>query len=312
MKNKKLIFILAIIIFLIIFVFIIFFNNFSLLPKKEEIIEICPKSSANSVAKTLKEKGIILNEKAFLIYLSLTNNSTKILPGKYLLNNKMTLSQITQKLVSGDRIKQKITIVEGATRKDIAKILAKNNFFSEKDFLEKTQNLEGYLFPDTYEILPCETLDDFINQIKENFDKKTKDIKDRVNQEEFKKMIILASLLEKEVKNYEDKQIVAGILLKRLQNNWFLQVDASIGYALDKPLKELTSVDLQIDSPYNTYKYKGLPPTPICNPGLESILAVLYHKDSDYWYYLSTPQGKTIFSKTLEEHNLAIKKYYKQ
>ncbi len=157
--------------------------------------------------------------------------------------------------------------------------------------------------------MPGESLDNFLFKIEKNFEKKVGSIKKELGDQKFKETLILASILEKEVKKKDDKEIVAGILLKRLKNNWYLQADATIGYILDK--KEITPEDLKIDSPYNTYKYKGLPPTPISNPGLESILAVLYHKDTDYWYYLSLPDGTTIYNKTLEEHNLAIKKYLK-
>jgi len=103
--------------------------------------------------------------------------------------------------------------------------------------------------------------------------------------------------------------LVAGILWKRLENKMPLQVDATITYITGKKTTKISIEETQIDHPYNTYKYLGLPPGPICNPGLESILAALYPKKSDYWYYLSAPDGKTIFSKTLQEHNIAKAKY---
>ncbi len=118
-------------------------------------------------------------------------------------------------------------------------------------------------------------------------------------------------MLEREVKSFEDKKLVSGILWKRLEKGIPLQVDATITYISGKKTTQIPLEDLQIDSPYNTYKYKGLPLGPISNPGLDSILAAIYPQKNDFWYYLSTPEGKTIFSKTLQEHNLAKTKYLK-
>jgi len=119
----------------------------------------------------------------------------------------------------------------------------------------------------------------------------------------------MASLLEKEVKTKEEKELVSGILWKRIESGIPLQVDATIIYITDKKTNKVSYEETQINSFYNTYKYRGLPKGPISNPGLDSILAALYPKESDYWYYLSTPNGQTIFSHTLEEHNIAKAKY---
>ena len=158
----------------------------------------------------------------------------------------------------------------------------------------------------------------------DNFDKKlTQDLRKEISRQSktIFEIVTMASMLEKEVKDFEAKKLVSGILWKRLENGISLQVDATITYLAGKKTTHPEGVasrpygarisieDLQIDSPYNTYKYKGLPLGPISNPGLESILAAIYPKESDFWYYLSTPDGKTIFSKTLQEHNLAKAKY---
>ena len=124
-------------------------------------------------------------------------------------------------------------------------------------------------------------------------------------------IITMASLLEKEVKAFEDKKLVSGILWKRLENKMPLQVDATITYITGKKSSKVSLDETKIDSPYNTYKYKGLPPGPISNPGLESIVAAIYPKKLDYLYYLSTPEGETIFSKTFEEHKRAKEQYFK-
>ena len=124
-------------------------------------------------------------------------------------------------------------------------------------------------------------------------------------------VVTMASLLEKEVRSKEDKELAAGVLWKRLEHGIFLQVDATVAYITDKSGTQISRADLEIDSPYNTYVYAGLPLGPISNPGMESILAALYPKENEFWYYLATPKGETLFSRTLEEHNLKKVKYLK-
>jgi UPF0755 protein len=173
-------------------------------------------------------------------------------------------------------------------------------------------SLEGFLFPDTYQISYSAGEKDIIRMMLANFDKKlTKDLREEIvrqNKTIFE-IVTMASLLEKEVRTAEDKKLVAGVLWKRLKNRIPLQVDAAVSYITGKKTVKITKEDTQIDSPYNTYKYLGLPLGPISNPGLESIKASIYPKESRYWYYLSTPEGQTIFSRTLEEHNIAKAKY---
>ena len=178
--------------------------------------------------------------------------------------------------------------------------------------LPETASLEGYLFPDTYEISEGESPEDIIKNILVNFEKKiTRELKEAIalkNKSVFE-IITMASMIEKEVKTINDKKIVSGILWKRLEDGMPLQVDATINYITGKNHKSALLADLKINSPYNTYKYQGLPLGPISNPGIDSILAAIYPTESKYWYYLSADSGKTIFSKTLKEHNAAIAKY---
>ncbi len=197
------------------------------------------------------------------------------------------------------------------------------DFSSDYDFLKdkpKNISLEGYLFPDTYYIKEQraesneQRLEEIVRKMLDNFDKKlNQELRNEINQQgkTIFEIVTMASLLEKEVRIFEDKNIVSGILWKRLKNNIPLQVDATITYITGKKTTKVSKQETQIDSSYNTYKYGGLPLGPISNPGLETILAAVYPESSDYWYYLSTPEGETIFSKTLEEHNIAKAKYLK-
>ena len=204
-------------------------------------------------------------------------------------------------------------------------------------------SLEGYLFPDTYRFRRGELLKAIIKKMLVNFEQKTSSLA-QINTDkktDLHRLITLASLLEKEVASYYDRRVVAGILYKRLKAGMPLQVDSSILYAkmlalnnaddnADKrgndvsvntsshqrksaarPHNPLNLSDLTIDSAYNTYKHKGLPPGPICNPGISSIKAALNPIRTDYWYYLSTKDGKTIFSKTYQEHLRNKEKYLK-
>jgi len=270
---------------------------------QEKIFSIEKGERVLEIAEKLEKEGIIKNRFLFLIYAFLKGKHKKILTGKYELSPSMTIPQILEKFTKGETAKVKITIPEGFTIKDI----------EEKLKVDLPDELEGYLFPDTY-YLPIDfKAEDLVKVMRENFNKKIAPYLPEIERQgkSLKDVIILASLVEKEVKTKEDKEIVAGILWKRLKVKMPLQVDATITYITGKKTTKITLEDLQIDSPYNTYKYPGLPPAPICNPGLESILAVIYPKETDYWYYLTTPEGKTIFSKTFLEHKIAKEKYLK-
>jgi UPF0755 protein len=256
------------------------------------------------IGKNLKKEGLIKNGIFFDFYLIFIRKEKNLQAGKYYLSSMMNIPEIAQKIISGETAKIKVTIPEGSRVKEI----------EEKLGLKLPgDNLEGYLFPDTYYFPVGVSGEEVVKTMRENFEKKISPYKEEIERsgKTLQEIITMASLIEKEVKEKEDKEIVSGILWKRLKTGIPLQVDATITYLTGKKTTKITLEDLQIDSPYNTYKYKGLPPGPICNPGLESILAALYPKESEYWYYLSTPEGKTIFSKTLKEHNLVKAKYLK-
>ncbi|KPJ71587.1 hypothetical protein AMJ50_01730 [Parcubacteria bacterium DG_74_3] len=298
------------------------------------------------IAERLEELGLIKNRFFFTFYVILKGEQRKLQAGEYFFSPGMSISEISQKIISGDVIKEKITIIEGWNLRDVAwyfenlgmfqaeelfeligfplidysvteELPTPKDFSDEFGFLEdkpKNVNLEGYLFPDTYQINRGETLETIVKKMLDNFDKKlTADLREeiKIQEKSIFEIITMASLLEKEVKTPEEKKLVSGILWKRLANNIPLQVDATLNYITGEKTIKVSKEDTEIDSPYNTYKYKGLPLGPICNPGLESILAAIYPEDSFYWFYLSIPGGETIFSKNYEEHNLAKAKYLK-
>lgn len=315
-------------------------NPFS---EKEVIFNIEKGQGSKEIAINLGNQGLIKWAPLFRLYVYQRGVSGKLQAGVYQLSPSMNVPQIVEKFVKGDVISEKITIIEGWNLRDIGWYfegkgmfqaeelfelvgfplidyskttdLPKPKDFSQKyDFLKdkpKNLSLEGYLFPDTYKINRGATIEEIVRKMLDNFDQKLAPYRNEISGagKTIFEIVTAASLIEKEVKTKEDKEVVSGILWKRLKNNIPLQVDATISYITGKKTTEISVEETKIDSPYNTYKYKGLPLGPICNPGLESILSAIYPKSSEYWYYLSTPEGVTIFSKTLEEHNLAKSKY---
>lgn len=254
-------------------------------PDSNEIIvfPVIKGEGTGEISSNLQKNGLIKNAFLFRIYVLMAGKSSGLQAGDYELSPAMNIPEIADKLALGEVLKKTITIIEGWTVKDIEEYL--------KMGLINT-SLEGYLFPDTYEILPRDGVGEIIGKMRANFDKKiTPELKEEIisQKKTISEIVIMASLIEKEVRTFEDKKIVSGVLWKRLKIGMPLQVDAAP----------------------DTYKYRGLPPGPICNPGLESIKAAIYPEGSEYWYYLSTSAGKTIFSRTLEEHNIAKAKYLK-
>lgn len=281
------------------------------------------------ISKNLQREGLIRNHIFFEIYVILTGQYKRLQAGKYELTPSMNIPAIARKIAMGDTVIVRVTIPEGFYLSQISEVLLNNGVierglenFSVKDFKAKfpflreipdDYPLEGFLFPDTYSFNLGMSEIEVVEVFLSNFQKKTKGFMEESEKRglRFYDVLILASMLEREVKSFDDKRLVAYILLKRLKNNFPLQVDATIEYITRKRTTKISSEDLEIDSPYNTYKNFGLPPTPISNPGAESIKAVLDYQINDYWYYLSSHTGETIFSTTYQEHLLNKEKYLK-
>ncbi len=320
-------------LFLLLFCAIAFFEIY--IPKTHGIspvvfYDVKRGMGDEDVARDLAKQGIIKSSLFFRIYTVVSGNHAKIQAGRYSVSSSMSIAAIVKKFASGDIVKEKITIIEGWGSKDIAKYLESKKLYSQKEFLDAASQdwsqgfdflkdkpaglgLEGYLFPDTYHVAIGLTPQDLIKIILNNFDKKLAPELRRETASQKKsifQIVTMASILEKEVKTLDDKKVVAGILWKRIKNGIPLQVDSTINYITDKNDPSASLKDTKINSRYNTYKYAGLPLGPISNPGMDSILAAIYPKESPYLYYLSADgTGKTIFSKTLEEHNIAKARY---
>ncbi|MBU1151636.1 endolytic transglycosylase MltG [Patescibacteria group bacterium] len=276
------------------------------------------------ITKDLKEAGLIKSPFFFNYYLKKQDLDTKILAGRFLLSPNQTAAEIAETLSNAQKSESVITIQEGLRIKDIDQKLAEMKL-SEKgqftsainsfngweyyDFLSPATPLEGYLFPDTYFLKTADfNPQDLIYLSLDNFEKKLNSIENIPTEHSLNDYIIMASIIEKEVFGFEDRKIVSAILWKRLNSNWALGADATLLYL--KEDRTITTEDLQKDSPYNTRKNLGLPPTAISNPSLESIQASMFPEQNDYWFYLTTPDtGKVIYAKTNEEHNANKAKY---
>lgn len=300
------------------------------LSKKQVIFTIEKGQGSREIALNLQDQGLVRWSSDFRLYVATKGISSQLQAGSYLLSYSMNLPQMVEKFILGDVVGIKLVVPEGYGLKEIEQSLMEegnrsydisglkaSDFASRYSFLKgapASASLEGFLFPDTYQFAYEVEREEVAKAMLDNFDKKlTPALRQEIEKQKKKifDVIIMASLIEKEVKSEEDKQTVSGVLWKRLKNNVPLQVDATVIYITQKASTRVSIDETKIDSPYNTYKYPGLPVGPICNPGIESIEAAIYPRASLYWYYLSTPEGKTIFSKTLEEHNIAKYKYLK-
>ncbi|MCM8772493.1 MAG: endolytic transglycosylase MltG [candidate division WOR-3 bacterium] len=283
-------------------------------PKK--LIEIPENKNAYEIAKILKEENIIKSIKWFLFWTNKYNVQKKLKSGIYEFSGRTPLKKVIEKLVKGEIAVIKVTIPEGSTIFDISEILYKAHVIKNKEeFIEyaKKQKLEGFLFPDTYFFPYNISIEGVCFKMWQNFKNVFEQLYDEEinekNWEEVKKIVTVASIVEKEASLSYERKIIAGIIYKRLKKNIPIASCSTVEYALGYRKKRLKNSDLKIKSPYNTYIHKGLPPTPICNPGRDSLIAALNPLNTDYMFFLSKGDGTNYFSKTYEEHLSAIKTY---
>lgn len=279
-------------------------------------------TSVKKIITNLKEAGIIKSENYAYIIARLKKLNLKA--GSYSLNSNMTTQDVLFELTKGSQVLKKITIPEGLTLKKTATLFDKINLIKEDEFLQLTKDssflnengitantAEGFLFPDTYFFGEEDTPKMMLSLIFKTFFEKTKTIKNFPSDfEEAYKKIILASIIEREYQLDEEAPLIAGVFLNRLKINMGLQSCATVEYIITeiKNKKHPTRLfyeDLEIDNPYNTYLYSGLPPTPIASPGITALSAACNPKSTDYFYFrLVDPNtGKHTFSRTVEEHN---------
>jgi|DewCreStandDraft_4_1066084.scaffolds.fasta_scaffold03128_17 UPF0755 protein len=331
--SKKNILIIIIILFMVFLLSLIisiflptrFFNN------EYKRVYIIYGSGLKKISKDLYDNGLIRNKKIFEMYVFLSGNHKKLKAGEYEFNFKQSIYDITEKMIRGDVISHKIIIPEGSDIYDIAEILQQNNIavkdiflalVKDQEFLRTIginyKSAEGLLFPDTYNFIKGIDEKTIIKTMYNQFLEKA-----GLNLEKIYnvyglsmtgyKILKLASIIEKESKLDSERPKIASVFYNRLKSQEpymkRLESCATVRYGLQKKTGVLTYQDLKVQSDYNTYIIIGLPPTPICNPGVKSIQAALHPEETNYKYFVVYENGQHTFSETIEEHNAAKYKY---
>ena len=345
MNKKKLI--LAFIVFVFSLVFVMagsYFYTQRIIEKPYNIEDSAKREfiiqngqSVEQIAVNLEDEGFIAGKDFFKIYVLKEKLASGLQAGSYKLSPSMTIAQMTDLFIGG-KIKGnevRVTIPEGFSNREIDKKLAENSLINEEEFINFDNNIEqvflskykflsdvpsgiglqGYYFPDTYKYYNNSSIEEVAAKMLDNFDLKlTDDLRGEIKKQNktIFEVVVLASIIEKEAGNSNDMKKVSSVFRNRLEIGKALESDATINYITNSGRAQSTYEDLKIDSPYNTYKYIGLPPGPISNPGIEAIKAAIYPERTDYFYFLTKKEGgEAIFSKTYQEHLKNKYKYLK-
>jgi len=282
---------------------------------------IKPNQSCKQIANYMEKQNLITSSSQFIKWAIIWGMDRDLKAGKFNFIGNQSLFQIITRLSSSESFVETITIVEGLTIKEIAGTLGSLNINEEKflslcsdpKFIDMlgihATSLEGYLFPDTYRFFYGESEEKIIKLMIKRFNSvlDSLKIKDSLiyKTSKIKKGLIIASIVEKESRYIPERPLIASVFWNRIKNNWRLDSDVTVHYALNDWDKALTRKDLKMSSPYNTRKYKGFPPTPICNPGKSSIQAAFFPDKTDYMFFIASgdKQGSSIFTKKLRKHN---------
>ena len=334
-KNKiKYVFLGTLVCLIAIVVAVLFyFNSVVNRPlssnKKTIEIEVKEGEGFSNIIEELDSKKLLRSELFTKLKVRMSYKNISLIPGEYEISTDISLKELIKDLQTEDLNKNtiSITIPEGYSIDDMAKLFEEKKLFLADEFIKavkeyklpnyvvsnpnKKYNLEGFLYPDTYKFKKDSTPDEVIKIMNDEFNKNfaeiTKDLGVTVNDNSIETIINKASLIEKEVSEPSEKKLVSSVIENRLNKNMKLQFCSTVNYVIGhKGHEVLTYKDIEVDSPYNTYKYPGLPVGPICSPGKESIIAALEPEKSDYLYFVLSENHKThYFSKTAEEHEAA-------
>jgi UPF0755 protein len=280
----------------------------------EKLLTIPSGASLSEIAMLLSAEHVIRSQVAFVLLVKYHGVESHLIAGDYLFSSALPLGGVVSRLSQGEHgiERLRVTIPEGTSIAGMGRIFTSTfAHFNEKEFALLTRGSEGYLFPDTYFFFSNATSGPIIATLKETFLEKTAPLRAEAlaAKKDWSQVIIMASIIEEEAMTPKDRRIISGILWKRLAQHMHLQVDAPFAYALGKNSATLTLDDLKSDSPYNTYRNHGLPPTPISNPGYDAITAALHPEASPYFFYLSDKAGVIHYAKTFAEHKLNKERY---
>lgn len=330
-KTIKIFLVIAVLIPLFLSAWFSFEFYFASKTSPKEIFFMVDKGQGvHDIAQNLKEKGIIKNRQSFLLGYNIYYSSKSLKAGEYMFSLPMSPKDILKMLTDGKVYLHSLTIPEGLTRKEIARHLESLHFTDEEEFLaassktgiissldKEAANLEGYLFPETYHFSKGTSAKKIISTLVSQFkavftqawQKRASEIKMTPRE-----VVILASLIEKETFLREEKKLVSAVFHNRLKIRMKLDCDPTIIYVLKEKGSFkglLLKKDLKLQSPYNTYRNRGLPPGPICSPGRESLEAALYPAQEKYLYFVSKKDGSHHFSTSFKDHQNAVRKYRK-
>lgn len=291
-------------------------------------VEIDRGEGSAAIASTLSRQQVIRSPLAFRLVAFSLGLDRQLKPGRYLISPGLSLPEVVRLLARGQVQEVEFTVPEGYTIRQIAALLQKKGLVPEEDFLRAAsrpypfdflqdlppgpEQLEGFLYPDTYKFDEGTPPEEIILAMLQRFNQVYQEIsrlKDPGLNLNTRQLVTLASIVEREAKVDAERPLIAGVFLNRLHRGMRLESCATVEYLLPAPKQVLSYQDLQIDSPYNTYKVNGLPPGPIASPGRASLLAVLKPEKSDYLYFVAKPDGTHYFSRTLAEHNQAAARF---
>jgi len=294
----------------------------------EQFVEIPQGAGSMTIAKRLADAGVVRDVNTFRLALWLTGSGRRLQAGEYRFSQHMSARQVADKIARGDVYVRPITFPEGLTVKQMAAIYESKGFGSAQEFADAAKNgalvsavdpaakdLEGYLFPDTYKLPRHATAEQLVARMVAGFMKAlTPDLIDKAEARSLtvRQLVTLASIVEKETGTPEERPQVAAVYANRVRIGMPLQCDPTVIYALERAGRydgNLTRENLQYDSPYNTYRYPGLPPGPIASPGRASLEAAAAPANVAYLYFVSKNDGSHAFAATLEEHNRNVQQY---
>jgi UPF0755 protein len=294
----------------------------------EQLVEIPPGAGPGAIGRRLTEAGVVRDEASFRVALWRSGQARRLQAGEYRFERPMSAREVIDKLARGEVFTRPVTFPEGLTVRQMSQIYERDGVGPAADFLRAAQNvelirnidpaardLEGYLFPNTYSLPRKTSAADLVERMVTAFrDVLTPELVERATARglSVRELVTLASLVEKETAKPEERPVVAAVYANRLKIGMGMQCDPTVIYALERAGRytgNLTREDLKFDSPYNTYRYAGLPPGPIASPGRASLEAAANPSDVPYIYFVSRNDGSHVFSTTLEEHNRNVFEY---
>lgn len=294
----------------------------------EQFVDIPAGAGPSSIGRRLVDAGVVRSEIIFRVEVGRSGTGRRLQAGEYRFDRPMTIGEVVSRLARGDVYLRPITFREGLTIRQMAELFESKGLGRGSDFVAAAgdarliqpldpdaRNLEGYLFPDTYSLPRSTTAAHLVARMVAGFEKAlSPEIRQRAASRglSVRKLVTLASIVEKETGKAEERDVVAAVYSNRLRIGMGLQCDPTVIYALERAGRytgNLTRDDLQFDSPYNTYRYAGLPPGPIASPGTASLAAAANPADAPYLYFVSRNDGSHAFASNLEEHNRNVFEY---